>query len=130
MKINFFRAVAGVVRAPSRRSPPRAPPPFPAVVLFPALPAPPAHAPPPPPFDGKSLTGWTMVDGKPITKGWEAIDGTIHRMSKVADIVTERSYTDFVLDFEVKEAPGTNSGVKYRFGKYGNEKIGMEFQIE
>jgi hypothetical protein len=80
-------------------------------------------------FDGKTLTGWTMANGRPITAGWEVTDGTIHRAAKAGDIVTEKQYRDFVLEFEFKVAPKTNSGVKYRWGRYGNQRIGIEYQI-
>lgn len=82
-------------------------------------------------FDGKSLAGWTMASGKPITGGWEAAtDGTIHRFARAGDIVTERVFRDFELEFEFKAAPGTNSGVKYRYGDYGGKRIGLEYQVE
>ena len=29
-------------------------------------------------FDGKSLEGWTTLNGQPVTKGWEVVDGMIH----------------------------------------------------
>lgn len=84
---------------------------------------------PTPLFDGKTLTGWTTVAGKPITTGWEVSEGTIHRAQKAFDIVTEKTYTDFDLSFEWKLAAKTNSGLKYHFGKYGNQMVGLEYQL-
>jgi hypothetical protein len=80
-------------------------------------------------FDGKTLTGWTLTSGKPIAMGWEVADGTIHRAARGGDIVTEKQYHDFILEFEFKVAPKTNSGVKYRWGRYGNQRIGIEYQV-
>jgi hypothetical protein len=80
-------------------------------------------------FDGKTLTGWTLANGKPIETGWEVAEGTIHRKEKIGDIVTEKAYENFVLEFEFKAAPGTNSGLKYRWGRYGKQNIGLEYQV-
>jgi hypothetical protein len=51
-------------------------------------------------FDGKSLNGWTTLDGQPVTKGWEVVDGMIHlstERGRSGDIVTDREYGDFEL---------------------------------
>ncbi len=45
------------------------------------------------------------------------------------DIVTEREYGDFDLQFEWKIAKGGNSGVKYRVRKYDGRMLGCEYQI-
>ena len=84
---------------------------------------------PTPLFDGKTLTGWTTVAEKPVTAGWEVSEGTIHRATKAMDIVTTKDYDSFDLSFEWKIAPGTNSGLKYHFGKYGEKNIGIEYQL-
>ncbi|WP_395089327.1 DUF1080 domain-containing protein [Armatimonas sp.] len=84
---------------------------------------------PTPLFDGKTLTGWTTVAGKPVTAGWEVSERTIHRATKAMDIVTAKDYDSFDLSFEWKVAPGTNSGLKYHFGKYGGKNIGIEYQL-
>ena len=64
-------------------------------------------------FDGQSFNGWTTVSGKPVTKGWEVVDGMIHlntQEGRGGNIVTEREYRDFELRFEWKTVPGGNSG--------------------
>jgi hypothetical protein len=83
------------------------------------------------PFDGKSLTGWMTVDGKPAGDGWEVIDGVIHRKpgGKAGNIVTARQFGDFDLSFEWKIAPKGNSGLKYRVRPYGGSWLGLEYQI-
>jgi hypothetical protein len=83
-------------------------------------------------FDGKSLHGWTTLDGRPVTKGWEAVDGMIHLNTdggRSGDIVTDREYGDFELRFEWKNVAGGNSGLKYRVRKFGNKTLGCEYQI-
>lgn len=84
---------------------------------------------PAPFFDGKTLTGWTTVEGKPIEKGWDVVDGAIHRTERSEDIVTEKTYDSFDLSFEWKVKPGVNSGLKYHFGTYGKKNIGIEYQL-
>jgi len=76
-------------------------------------------------FDGKTLSGWVTDKGQPVTEGWEVVDGTIHRVSKAGNIYTAESFKDFVLEFEWKVAPKTNSGLKYRF----EQGIGVEYQV-
>lgn len=84
------------------------------------------------PFDGKSLAAWTTLDGKPVTAGWEVVDGVIHLRKdgkRGGAIVTAQEFGDFTLAFEWKIAPGGNSGLKYRVRSYGNKVLGCEYQI-
>ncbi len=84
------------------------------------------------PFDGKSLSAWTTIDGKPAASGWVIVDGMIHLKKDgkgSGHIVTSREFGDFVLSFDWKIAPGGNSGVKYRVRTYGTRTIGCEYQI-
>lgn len=83
------------------------------------------------PFDGRSLAGWTTLDGKPVADGWELVDGVIHRKpgGKAGHIVTVDEFGDFSLSFEFKIAPGGNSGLKYRVRSYGGKVLGCEYQI-
>ncbi|MET0497728.1 MAG: DUF1080 domain-containing protein [Steroidobacteraceae bacterium] len=67
-------------------------------------------------FDGKSLAGWRQVNG---TASYEVIDGTIVGTTRAGTpnsfLATEKSYGDFILEFEVRQSVGpTNSGVQFR----------------
>ncbi len=76
-------------------------------------------------FDGKSLEGWTTLDGDPVTRGWEVRDGAIYRAGRGGDIITTAEFQDFVLEFEWKISERGNSGVKYRVQR----NIGIEYQV-
>ena len=80
-------------------------------------------------FNGMNLDGWTTVSGSTDIKAWEAVDGTLHRKSDGGDIVTEKEYENFILDFEWKISPGGNSGLKYKFANFDGSWIGCEFQV-
>lgn len=83
-------------------------------------------------FDGKTLNGWVRSDGKPITGGWEVVDGAIRRSpgkQRAGHIMTTREFGDFKLSFEWSIAPGGNSGLKYRVRTYGKKVLGCEYQI-
>ena len=91
-----------------------------------------AHGGDQPLFDGRTLHGWTTLDGKPVKEGWEVVDGMIHRTSsrrRAGDIVTECEFGDLDLSFEWKIAPGGNSGLKYRVRQYDGKARGCEYQI-
>lgn len=67
-------------------------------------------------FDGKTLSGWRQVNGtatyEPIG---DEIVGTTRTGTPNSFLATEKSYGDFVLEFEVKQTVGpTNSGVQIR----------------
>ncbi len=101
---------------------------------FVGLAATPAHAEDEtaPLFDGQSLAGWRTLEGKPVTRGWEVIDGTIHLRpsdEQVGHIVTARDVGNFVLTFEFKIAPRGNSGIKYRVRDFDGRVLGCEYQI-
>jgi hypothetical protein len=91
-------------------------------------------------WDGKSTAGWKGAY-KPAfpAKGWELKDGTLSVMKSAGaesenggDIVTEKTYGAFDLQFEFKLSEGANSGVKYFVteseGNSGSA-IGLEYQI-
>jgi hypothetical protein len=83
-------------------------------------------------FDGKTLQGWTTLDGQPVTSGWEVVDGMIRlnpSKGRVGAIITTKEFGDFRLWFEWKIASGGNSGLKYRVKKYGDRWYGCEYQI-
>ncbi len=86
----------------------------------------------PSPFDGKSLDDWTTLDGKPVTQGWEIVDGVIHLKKdgrRAGHIVTAQEFGDFQLSFQWKIAERGNSGLKYRVRNYGGKMLGCEYQI-
>jgi hypothetical protein len=67
-------------------------------------------------FDGKSLAGWRQVNG---TANYEVIDGAIVGTTRAGTpnsfLATEKTYGDFVLEFEARQSVGpTNSGVQFR----------------
>jgi hypothetical protein len=83
-------------------------------------------------FNGKSFEGWTMMDGRPVTGGWEVVDGTIYlnaKMGRAGAIITAKEYENYRLSFEWKIARGGNNGLKYRVRKYSGKWYGCEYQI-
>jgi hypothetical protein len=86
-------------------------------------------------LDGQSLSGWVDDKGQPakLGTGWAYdADGSLHLTagSKAGNLMTERLYASFILEWEWKVAPGGNNGVKYRVMKY--EKggwLGPEYQM-
>jgi hypothetical protein len=80
-------------------------------------------------FDGKSLDGWKVYDGK--KEVWAAEDGLI--VCKGAGggwLGTTRDYDNFVLRLEYRLKPGGNSGVYIRAPEKGHiSRVGMEIQI-
>lgn len=92
-------------------------------------------------WDGKTSAGWRGIykTNFPAT-GWEMKDGvlTIHSSNGQeeglgGDIITEKNYSAFQLDFDFKLTPGANSGVKYfvteDYDTKGKSGIGLEFQV-
>ncbi|BCX46343.1 glycosyl hydrolase [Haloferula helveola] len=80
-------------------------------------------------FDGKTLEGWTSSNGGKPGKGWEVVDGSIHRAAKSGDLISAEEFDDFELEFEWRVSPGVNSGLKYRVRKTPAGWIGPEYQI-
>jgi len=87
-------------------------------------------------FDGKSTSGWKAAgkDAFPA-EGWKVVDGTMMAVAsrpenpvKGVDIVTDKKYAAFDLQFEYNFAEGANSGVKYFTGN-GGPTIGLEYQV-
>lgn len=67
-------------------------------------------------FDGHSLNGWKVVNG---TASYEVVDGAIVGTTKAGTpnsfLATDKSYSNFVLEFEAKQTVGpSNSGVQFR----------------
>ena len=66
-------------------------------------------------FNGKDFTGWKQLNGKAT---YEVIDGVIVGTSVAKTpnsfMTTEKTYGDFILEFEVMVDPNLNSGVQIR----------------
>ena len=91
-------------------------------------------------FDGKTTHGWrgAYKDHFP-DKGWEINYGVLsvlgaegNEAANGGDIVTEKEYGAFILQFDFKMTPGANSGVKYFVTESEHNTgsaIGLEYQI-
>jgi len=69
-------------------------------------------------FNGTDLTGWHALG----TNQWRAVNGVLQSPKSGANIVTDRTFTDYRLHLEFRYPKGSNSGV-YQRGRY-------EVQIE
>ena len=80
-------------------------------------------------FNGKDLTGWTLVGGK--GPGYIVENGTIVCPENGGgNLLTEKEFSDFVLRLEFKLTPGGNNGVGIRAPLKGDIAYsGMEIQI-
>lgn len=92
-------------------------------------------------FNGNDATGWrgAKLEAFP-EKGWVIEDGLLKVMpsdggesTNGGDIVTTRTYKDFILSVDFKITEGANSGIKYfvdpSLNKGAGSAIGCEFQI-
>jgi len=70
-------------------------------------------------FDGKTLSGWEVCNGKASYKvEGGTITGTTAEGSPNSFLCTTREYGDFVLEFETRTDPALNSGVQIRSHRY------------
>lgn len=91
-------------------------------------------------WDGKTTSGWRgAYKEKYPDKGWEIKDGTLSVLKSAGgesenggDVVTEKEFAAFDLQFEFKLTERANSGVKYFVTESEGNKgsaIGLEYQI-
>ncbi len=74
-------------------------------------------------FNGKDLTGWTG-------SGYEVKDGAIVCTPKGKNLVTKKSYNDYVFNFEFKLPAGGNNGVGINYPGQGDPAYtGLELQV-
>lgn len=80
-------------------------------------------------FDGKSLKGWTLFNGK--GPGYVAKDGIIVCPADGGgNLYTDKEYANFIFRYEYRFEPGGNNGVGIRAPKTGDAAYqGMEIQI-
>jgi Domain of Unknown Function (DUF1080) len=82
-------------------------------------------------FDGKNLSSWHTYQ-RTDTEGWLIENGTLTTNGKGGDLVTNKDYGDFVLEFEFKIMPKGNSGVIYKIIEHPKEatyRSGPEYQV-
>ncbi len=82
-------------------------------------------------FDGQSSTGWRSFKKQAFpSQGWVVEEGWLRCLGKGGgDIVTDAEFDDFELQWEWKQAPAGNSGVKYFITEKRNSAIGHEYQM-
>ncbi len=64
-------------------------------------------------FNGKNLDGWHVYN-QSNTEGWGVENGLLTSTGKGGDLVTDKEYGDFDLEFEFKIPPQSNSGIFYK----------------
>ena len=66
-------------------------------------------------FDGTSLSGWHGFKTPGVVPaGWQALDGTLTRVTAAEDLVTDRTFANFELTLDWLISEKGNSGVIYR----------------
>ena len=64
-------------------------------------------------FDGKTIKGWHSYHKEGVV-GWYVEDGAMTPDGTGGDLVTDKEYENFDLEFEFKIPKGSNSGVVYK----------------
>jgi cytochrome c len=84
-------------------------------------------------FDGVSTKGWRNYGQRSIDGRWRAVNGELMLSAAGGgDIITDRAFENFELEFEWKISPGGNSGLFYMVQEGDFEAIwhtGPEMQI-
>ena len=82
-------------------------------------------------FDGKSSQGWRSFKKQAFpAQGWAIEEGWLHCLGKGGgDIITDSEFEDFELQWDWKQAPAGNSGLKYFITETRNSAIGHEYQL-
>ena len=74
-------------------------------------------------FNGKDLTGWNG-------QGYIVEDGAIVSLPKGRNLVTEETFSNYILEFEFKLPPAGNNGLGIHYpGEGDGAYTGMEVQI-
>jgi hypothetical protein len=82
-------------------------------------------------FDGATLKGWQGADGKAPGPGWVVENGTLHLNGTAGgNLLSEKEYSNFDLEWEWKLESGGNNGLKYWVTKVGGKEwLGIEYQM-
>ncbi len=79
-------------------------------------------------FNGKDLTGWTQRGGKADYKVEDnTIVGTSRMNTPTTYLCTEKTYGDFILEYDFKVDPKLNSGVQFR-SEWFKEKMKIDVE--
>lgn len=82
-------------------------------------------------FDGKSLNGWEVCNGRASYRVEDgAIVGTTAEGSPNSFLCTKKDYGDFVLEFDTKTDPALNSGVQIRSHRKPDSGRVYGYQVE
>ena len=80
-------------------------------------------------FNGKDLTNFG-APGKTEHRGYVVKDGMIESTPKSSNLMTDKDYSDYILEFEFQLTPGANNGLGIHYAGNGNpSQNGMELQI-
>src|SRR5439155_18238105 len=79
----------------------------------------------------KTTQGWRSARKESFpAQGWVVEDGWLHGLGKGdGDIITDGEFENFDLEWEWKQAPGGNSGVKYFVVTNRDGAVGHEYQL-
>jgi hypothetical protein len=82
-------------------------------------------------FDGTSTNGWRGYRSPTMPSGWQAVNGSLTRVSETSDIISVDEYENFDLRLQWKIPPGGNSGVMYHVTEQGDATYtsGPEMQV-
>ncbi len=86
-------------------------------------------------FDGKNTNNWHSWTLNEV-KGWTIENGVLSTEGKSGDLLTNKMYENFILEFDFMVSPKGNSGVLYKvLEEPGNKNLfntyasGVEYQI-
>ena len=80
-------------------------------------------------FNGKDFTNFG-APGKTEQNGYFVKDGIIESSRKCRNLITEKQYADYILEFEFQLTPGANNGLGVHYPGSGDAAYtGMELQI-
>lgn len=83
-------------------------------------------------FDGKTTKGWHNFKSKMVrTNTWVVEDGWLHCLGKEggSDIISDGEFDNFDLQWEWKNVPAGNSGLKYFVLETRQSPLGHEYQM-
>jgi len=82
-----------------------------------------------PMFNGEDLADWGG-EGKTKVNGYVWANGMLEATPSCRYLMTDKSYSDYILEFEFKLTPGANNGLGIHYPGKGNPAYtGMEIQI-